>query len=307
MSVIVSNLTKTFGDQRAVDDLSFEVKPGEILGFLGPNGAGKSTTMKMITTYLQPTSGTATVCGHDVIKDQMDVRRHIGYLPEHNPLYKDMYIKEYLQFVARIHKVDNAKNRIVELIETTGLQKEQHKLISSISKGYRQRVGLAQALLHDPDVIILDEPTSGLDMNQLIEIRALIKKLGETKTVIFSTHIMQEVQALCDRVIIINEGKLVANDPIDMLQKRLKGEDVIYLELDKKYDASALESINGVNSVTRVSPTEYTIGANKITDIRPNIFHLATQQNWVILEMRREQKNVEYIFQQLTKKQNADV
>ncbi|MDA9263661.1 MAG: gliding motility-associated ABC transporter ATP-binding subunit GldA [Saprospiraceae bacterium] len=307
MSVIVSNLTKTFGDQRAVDDLSFEVKPGEILGFLGPNGAGKSTTMKMITTYLQPTSGTATVCGHDVIKDQMDVRRHIGYLPEHNPLYKDMYIKEYLQFVARIHKVDNAKNRIVELIETTGLQKEQHKLISSISKGYRQRVGLAQALLHDPDVIILDEPTSGLDMNQLIEIRALIKKLGETKTVIFSTHIMQEVQALCDRVIIINEGKLVADDPIDMLQKRLKGEDVIYLELDKKYDASALESINGVNSVTRVSPTEYTIGANNIIDIRPNIFHLATQQNWVILEMRREQKNVEYIFQQLTKKQNADV
>ena len=307
MSVIVSNLTKTFGDQRVVDDLSFEVKPGEILGFLGPNGAGKSTTMKMITTYLQPTSGTATVCGHDVIKDQMDVRHHIGYLPEHNPLYKDMYIKEYLQFVARIHKVDNAKNRIVELIETTGLQKEQHKLISSISKGYRQRVGLAQALLHDPDVIILDEPTSGLDMNQLIEIRALIKKLGETKTVIFSTHIMQEVQALCDRVIIINEGKLVADDPIDMLQKRLKGEDVIYLELDKKYDASALESINGVNSVTRVSPTEYTIGANNATDIRPNIFHLATQQNWVILEMRREQKNVEYIFQQLTKKQNADV
>jgi len=307
MSVIVSNLTKTFGDQRVVDDLSFEVKPGEILGFLGPNGAGKSTTMKMITTYLQPTSGTATVCGHDVIKDQMDVRHHIGYLPEHNPLYKDMYIKEYLQFVARIHKVDNAQNRTVELIETTGLQKEQHKLISSISKGYRQRVGLAQALLHDPDVIILDEPTSGLDMNQLIEIRALIKKLGETKTVIFSTHIMQEVQALCDRVIIINEGKLVADDPIDMLQKRLKGEDVIYLELDKKYDASALESINGVNSVTRVSPTEYVIGANNVTDIRPNIFHLATQQNWVILEMRREQKNVEYIFQQLTKKQNADV
>lgn len=307
MSVIVSNLTKTFGDQHAVDDLSFEAKPGEILGFLGPNGAGKSTTMKMITTYLQPTSGTATVCGHDIIKNQMDVRRHIGYLPEHNPLYKDMYIKEYLHFVARIHKVDNAKDRIGELIETTGLQKEQHKLISSISKGYKQRVGLAQALLHDPDVIILDEPTSGLDMNQLIEIRALIKKLGETKTVIFSTHIMQEVQALCDRVIIINEGKLVANDPIDMLQKRLKGEDVIYLELDKKYDASALESINGVNSVTRVSDTQYTIGANNASDVRPDIFRTATQQNWVILEMRREQKNVEYIFQQLTKKQTADV
>jgi len=220
MSVIVSNLTKTFGTQNAVNDLSFEAKPGEILGFLGPNGAGKSTTMKMVTTYLQPTSGTATVCGHDIVESDMDVRRHIGYLPEHNPLYKDMYIKEYLEFVARIHKVDNTKSRIDELIEITGLQKEQHKLISSISKGYRQRVGLAQALLHDPEVIILDEPTSGLDMNQLIEIRALIKKLGETKTVIFSTHIMQEVQALCDRVIIINEGQLVADDPIDGQWKR---------------------------------------------------------------------------------------
>ncbi len=307
MSVIVSNLTKTFGDQHAVDDLSFEARPGEILGFLGPNGAGKSTTMKMITTYLQPSSGTATVCGHDISKDQMDVRRHIGYLPEHNPLYKDMYIKEYLEFVARIHKVDNPKLRIGELIETTGLQKEQHKLISSISKGYRQRVGLAQALLHDPDVIILDEPTSGLDMNQLIEIRALIKKLGETKTVIFSTHIMQEVQALCDRVIIINEGQLVADDPIDRLQNRLKGEDIIHLELDKKYDVSAIESIAGVSSVIRVTDTLYTINADNSNDVRPDIFRTASNSNWVILEMRREQKNVEYIFQQLTKKQTADV
>lgn len=307
MSVIVSNLTKTFGLQHAVNDLSFEARPGQILGFLGPNGAGKSTTMKMITTYLQPTSGTATVCGHDISKDQMEVRRHIGYLPEHNPLYKDMYIKEYLQFVARIHKVDKAQQRISELIETTGLQKEQHKLISSISKGYRQRVGLAQALLHDPDVIILDEPTSGLDMNQLIEIRALIKKLGETKTVIFSTHIMQEVQALCDRVIIINEGQLVADDPIDRLQNRLKGEDVIHLELDKKYDVKSLESITGVTSVNRISDTRFTIIADSQSDVRPDVFRAATQQNWVILEMRREQKNVEYIFQQLTKKQTADV
>ncbi len=307
MSVIVSNLTKVFGSQRAVNDLSFEAKPGEILGFLGPNGAGKSTTMKMITTYLQPTSGTASVCGHDIIKNQMDVRRHIGYLPEHNPLYKDMYIKEYLEFVARIHKVDNAKVRIGELIETTGLQKEQHKLISSISKGYRQRVGLAQALLHDPDVIILDEPTSGLDMNQLIEIRALIKKLGETKTVIFSTHIMQEVQALCDRVIIINEGKLVADDPIGRLQNRLKGEDIIHLELDKKYDVSTLESINGVSTINRISDTQYTVVADNATDVRADIFNAAINHNWVILEMRREQKNVEYIFQQLTKKQTADV
>ena len=307
MSVIVSNLTKIFGDQHAVNDLSFEAKPGEILGFLGPNGAGKSTTMKMITTYLQPSSGTATVCGHDIIKSQMDVRRHIGYLPEHNPLYKDMYIKEYLEFVARIHKVDNPKTRIDELIATTGLEKEQHKLISSISKGYRQRVGLAQALLHDPDVIILDEPTSGLDMNQLIEIRALIKKLGETKTVIFSTHIMQEVQALCDRVIIINEGKLVADDPIDRLQNRLKGEDVIHLEFDKKYDVSGLMAIEGVNSVNRISDTIYSIAADNDADVRPDIFRIASKRNWIILEMRREQKNVEYIFQQLTKRETADV
>jgi len=298
MSVKVTNLTKIFGSQHAVDDLSFEAKPGEILGFLGPNGAGKSTTMKMVTTYLEPTSGTATVCGHDIITDQMEVRRHIGYLPEHNPLYKDMYIKEYLDFVARIHN---------ELIETTGLQKEQHKLISSISKGYRQRVGLAQALLHDPDVIILDEPTSGLDMNQLIEIRALIKKLGETKTVIFSTHIMQEVQALCDRVIIINEGKLVADDPIDRLQNRLKGEDVIHLELAAKQNVSVLESIKGVTAVKRVSDTRFMISADNNMDVRPDIFRTATQQNWVILEMRKEERNVEYIFQQLTKKETADV
>jgi len=307
MSVIVSNLTKTFGTQNAVNDLSFEAKPGEILGFLGPNGAGKSTTMKMVTTYLQPTSGTATVCGHDIVESDMDVRRHIGYLPEHNPLYKDMYIKEYLEFVARIHKVDNTKSRIDELIEITGLQKEQHKLISSISKGYRQRVGLAQALLHDPEVIILDEPTSGLDMNQLIEIRALIKKLGETKTVIFSTHIMQEVQALCDRVIIINEGQLVADDPIDMLQNRLKGEDIVYLELASKRDANKLTEIDGVTRVNQESDTKYTITADNGKDVRPEIFKMAIQQNWIILEMRREQKNVEYIFQQLTKKETVDV
>lgn len=307
MSLIVYNLTKKFGEQRAVDNLSFEARPGEILGFLGPNGAGKSTTMKMLTTYLEPTDGTATICGHDIITNQMDVRRHIGYLPEHNPLYKDMYIKEYLDFVARIHKIEKPASRIQELIATTGLEKEQHKLISSISKGYRQRVGLAQALLHDPEVIILDEPTSGLDMNQLIEIRALIKKLGQTKTVIFSTHIMQEVQSLCDRVIIINEGKLVADDPIDRLHNRLKGEDVIHLELQTKEDVGSLESLEGVISLESNSDTKYTITADNSNDIRPDIFKTATEKNWVILEMRREQKNVEYIFQQLTKKETADV
>lgn len=307
MSVIVSNLTKIFGDQRAVDALSFEAKPGQILGFLGPNGAGKSTTMKMITTYLEPSYGTATVCGHDIIKETMDVRRLIGYLPEHNPLYKDMYIKEYLHFVARIHKLDNASQKISNLIEMTGLGKEQHKLISSISKGYRQRVGLAQALLHDPEVIILDEPTSGLDMNQLVEIRSLIKTLGETKTVIFSTHIMQEVQAMCDRVVIINEGKLVADDPIEMLQNRIKGEDLIHLEFDKSYDISSMQNINGVIDIRKVNARTYTISANPDIDVRSDIFGMAANRNWVLLEMRREQKNVEYIFQQLTKKTTADV
>lgn len=306
MSVKVSNLTKIFGSQRAVDDLSFEARPGEILGFLGPNGAGKSTTMKMITTYLDPSSGQVEVCGNDISTDTMDARRCIGYLPEHNPLYNDMYIREYLTFVARIHNLKNPKQRIEELIDKTGLGKEQHKLISSISKGYRQRVGLAQALLHDPDVIILDEPTSGLDMNQLIEIRSLIKQLGETKTVIFSTHIMQEVQALCDRVIIINNGKLVADNSIDVLQNRIKGEDLIYLEFDKKYDLTSLTNISGVKSLKQKTDTKYTVTAEQSHDVRADIFKMAAAHNWVLLEMQREQKNVEFIFQQLTK-QGADV
>lgn len=307
MSVVVRDLTKVFGQQRAVDNLRFEARAGEILGFLGPNGAGKSTTMKMITTYLQPSTGTAEVCGYDIIKDVMEVRRQIGYLPEHNPLYKDMYIREYLAFVARIHQISNPKQRIDELIHITGLEKEQHKLISDISKGYRQRVGLAQALLHDPNVIILDEPTSGLDMNQLLEIRRLIKHLGKTKTVIFSTHIMQEVQALCDRVIIINDGKLVADDSIDHLQDRLAGEDIIYLTLDQPQDLASLNDLPGVHRVQVMSKSEAKIYGDPSKDIRPDVFNHAVSQGWIIVEMKREQKNVEYIFQQLTQKSSAGV
>ena len=211
MSVKVSGITKVFGTQKTVNDLSFEAKPGEILEFLGPNGAGKTTTMKMICCYIQPSEGTAEVDGYDIMASPLSVRKRIGYLPEHNPLYEEMYVKEFLQFVASIHKIDNKLARINDVIEMTGLGTEQTKIIGTLSKGYRQRVGLAQAIMHDPSVLILDEPTSGLDMNQLVEIRSLIKNLGKEKTVIFSSHIMQEVQALCDRVIIINNGILVSD------------------------------------------------------------------------------------------------
>jgi ABC-2 type transport system ATP-binding protein len=207
MSVKVNELTKIYGTQKAVDQVSFEAKKGEVLGFLGPNGAGKTTTMKVITCFIPQTSGEVTVCGFDVEKESMEVRKRIGYLPEHNPLYKEMYVKEYLRFIGGMHKIKNLNSRIDEMIQMTGLEREQHKLIGTLSKGYRQRVGLAQAMIHDPEVLILDEPTSGLDPNQMAEVRQLIKDIGQEKTVVFSTHIMQEVQKLCDRVIIINKGK----------------------------------------------------------------------------------------------------
>ena len=214
MSVKVQSLTKIYGQQLAIDAVSFEAKRGEILGFLGPNGAGKTTTMKIITAFLPQSSGSAEVCGFDTAADPMAVRQRIGYLPEHNPLYREMYVREYLGFIAGIHKVAKPRQRIAEMIELTGLGIEQNKPISALSKGYRQRVGLAQAMIHDPEVLILDEPTTGLDPNQLAEIRALIRRLGQEKTVIFSTHIMQEVQAICDRVLIINKGRIVADAPI---------------------------------------------------------------------------------------------
>ncbi len=220
MSVSVENLSRFYGEQKAVDELNFKALPGSVLGFLGPNGAGKSTTMKMLTCFMPPTSGKATICGLDISKDSLEVRKNIGYLPENNPLYLEMYVKEFLDFIADIHQIKNKKERIKEVINLTGLQKEQHKKISQLSKGYKQRVGLAQAIIHDPQVLILDEPTSGLDPNQLIEIRKLIKDLGKTKTVILSTHIMQEVEAICDQVIIINKGKIVADDTLSGLLEK---------------------------------------------------------------------------------------
>ncbi|HEX7367912.1 MAG TPA: ATP-binding cassette domain-containing protein [Pelobium sp.] len=214
MSISVKALSKHYGLQKAVDDISFEAHPGKILGFLGPNGAGKSTTMKMLTSYIPQTSGYAQVCGFNVADNSLSVRKNIGYLPENNPLYAEMYVKEFLNFVGEVYGLQNLKNRVAEVIQLTGLQKEQHKKIGQLSKGYKQRVGLAQAIIHDPKVLILDEPTSGLDPNQLIEIRALIKELGKTKTVVLSTHIMQEVEAICDEIVIINKGKIVANDTL---------------------------------------------------------------------------------------------
>ena len=219
MSLSVKNITKQYKKQIAVDDISFEIKSGEIVGFLGPNGAGKSTTMKIISCFIPPTKGTVTVCGFDVSNDDLKVKKKVGYLPESNPLYYDMYVIEFLSFIASLHKINNKKERIKEMIEMVGLQNEQHKKIGTLSKGYKQRVGLAQAIIHDPDVLILDEPTSGLDPNQIIEIRELIKNFGKDKTVLLSTHIMQEVESMCDRVIIINEGKLVADDSVESIKK----------------------------------------------------------------------------------------
>ncbi len=219
MSITVKNLSKHFGEQKAVNEISFEAKPGKILGFLGPNGAGKSTSMKMLTGYLTPTSGEAFICGKSILTDEMAVKRSIGYLPEHTPLYTDMYVREFLSFVAETYQLKNIKNRVEEVIKQVGLTEEQHKKIGMLSKGYKQRVGIAQAIIHDPEVLILDEPTSGLDPNQLSDIRALIKSLGASKTVVLSTHIMQEVEAICDEVIIINKGKIVANAPIEELKK----------------------------------------------------------------------------------------
>lgn len=300
MSVKVEQLTKVYGTQKAIDQISFEAKKGEVLGFLGPNGAGKTTTMKILTGFIPPTEGSAEVCGLSVTDEPIAIRRKIGYLPEHNPLYKDMYVKEYLGFVAGMYALPKSKQRIAEMIEMTGLQREQHKPIKALSKGYRQRVGLAQAMLHDPEVLILDEPTSGLDPNQLAEIRALIKEVGKEKTVIFSTHIMQEVQAICDRVLIIRQGKIVANDAIADLGSQVESGAIVTLMLAQVVEAKQLRQIAGVKSVKKAGEKRWELQAKSKADIRPAIFHFAVQQNWVILEMVESQLSVEDVFMRLT-------
>jgi ABC-2 type transport system ATP-binding protein len=301
MSVKVEGLTKIYGTQYALNGIQFEARKGEVLGFLGPNGAGKTTTMKILTCFLPQSEGKAEVCGYNVVTHPMEVRRNIGYLPEHNPLYKDMYVREYLDFVANIHRVADKKKRVAEMVERTGLGAEQHKLIASLSKGYRQRVGLAQAMLHNPDVLILDEPTSGLDPNQLIEIRRLIKELGKEKTVIFSTHIMQEVQAICDRVIIINKGKIVADDRIDALQQLVAGNNAVQVEFLEAIQVEELKKILHIQSIQTITSTCFKIFVEGEQDIRKDIFAFAVKNNLTLLEMHREVSSVEDVFQQLTK------
>jgi ABC-2 type transport system ATP-binding protein len=303
LSVEVKNLTKVFGTQRAVDDISFTVEQGQVLGFLGPNGAGKSTTMKIATCYLPPTSGTILVNGYDVVNNPMEVRRSVGYLPEHNPLYLDMYVHEYLEFVASVYNLKGkyAKARIQEMVELCGLTLEQGKKIGALSKGYRQRVGLAQALVHDPKVLILDEPTTGLDPNQIVEIRALIKQIGQNKTVIFSTHIMQEVAAICDRVVIINRGKLVANSDVASLQAGGKHEKVTLVEFEQAIGIEALQTVTGVIRVEQAQANTYRIISQKDADIRSSVFRIAAERNWPLVGLKQEENSLEKIFQQLTK------
>ena len=301
MSVQVKNLTKTYGEQQAVDDISFEVHQGEVLGFLGPNGAGKTTTMKIITGYLPQTAGTATVCGFDVNADPMQARACIGYLPEHNPLYKDMYVREYLEFTAGIHGIAKPGKRVQEMIERTGLSSHKHKHIGELSKGYRQRVGLAQAMLHDPQVLILDEPTSGLDPNQIVEIRQLIRALGKEKTVILSTHILGEVEAVCDRAIIINSGKIVADASIGELKKQFSGQSVITVEFGEPVDVKLLKALPKVQKVTPAGSNRWQLSTESGYDLRADISAFAAKQKLTLLELRKEQFSVEDIFQQLTK------
>jgi len=300
MSITVSNLTKQYGEQKAVNAANFTVEKGEIVGFLGPNGAGKSTTMKMLSCFIPPTEGTATVCGHDVEQHPEAVKKLIGYLPENNPLYYDMYVKEYLHFVARVQGVANKKEQVAKIIEETGLTIEQNKKIGQLSKGYKQRVGLAQALIHDPEVLILDEPTSGLDPNQLADIRQLIINLGKEKTVLLSTHIMQEVQAMCDRIIIINQGKIVANDQTENLRQSQQGMQYT-VEFNKAIDVDKLT--NALNNV-KVLPTEkntYSISSSETTDQRAAIFRFAVANDLVLLTLIKTENNLEDVFRELTK------
>jgi len=300
VSVIVNQLTKVYGTQIAVNHISFTAEPGKIVGFLGPNGAGKSTTMKMITGFIPPSDGTASVCGFDINTQSMDVRKCLGYLPENNPLYLDMYVKEFLAFVAGLQQLNNVESRIKEMIEQTGLEREQYKKISQLSKGYRQRVGLAQAMLHDPKVLILDEPTTGLDPNQLVEFRKLIKQLGKEKTVILSTHIMQEVEAVCDQVVIINKGLIVANDETKNLQAAVLQQVTYVVEFDQVIQKQDLLKIEGVIAAQGLADKSWVLQTNTLVDVRKNIFDFAVKNNLVLLSIQKEEEKLEDIFRKLT-------
>jgi ABC-2 type transport system ATP-binding protein len=302
MSIKVNAITKIYGTQKALDSVSFQIAPGEVVGLLGPNGAGKSTIMKILTCFIPPTSGDATVCNYDILEQSIEVRKKVGYLPENNPLYLDLYVEEFLSFIYRILNPSSSNSkRIAEIIELTGLQQEKHKKIGALSKGYRQRVGLAQALLHDPEVLILDEPTSGLDPNQLLEIRSLIKTIGKEKTIMLSTHIMQEVEAICDRAIIIHKGRIVADDSTKNLHHITSPGEIVKVEFGSPVDAGLLAKIDGVRKVTALTPVIFQVSSVNSVDIRPGIFKFAVDQKLTVLTMQKEELGLEEVFQELTR------
>lgn len=297
MSLKLTSITKTYGTQKAVNTISFSVEKGEIVGFLGPNGAGKSTTMKIIAGYIKPTEGEVLVDGIDVIKTPIEAQKRIGYLPEHNPLYLDMYVREYLKFQASIYKIDLTK--IAEVIDKVGLINEAHKKINQLSKGYRQRVGLAAAILHDPEVLILDEPTTGLDPNQLVEIRELIKELGKNKTVLLSTHIMQEVEAVCDRVLLINKGEVIIDKPLKEL--KTSKEQIIKVTFDYKLEEQFIKRLPNIVSFKNTTENNWILTFESEQDMRPVIFDFAQENGLKILGLNTENKNLESLFHELTK------
>ena len=300
MSIKVKKISKFFETQKALHEVSFEINKGEIVGFLGPNGAGKSTMMKILTGFIPQSVGEAKICGISTTEDSLITKSKIGYLPEHNPLYLDMYVREYLEFVANIYKADH-KN-IDLMITKTGLVKEQHKQIGSLSKGYRQRVGLAQALIHNPEVLILDEPTTGLDPNQLKEIRSLIKETGKDKTVMLSTHIMQEVEAICNRVIIINKGEIVADQPINKLHKLVESKSIITIEFNKAVNRQDLLMLENVIEVEETENNTFEISSDSTFDLRPVLFNFAVKNELTVLQLHIEEQKLEDVFQNLTQK-----
>ena len=304
MSIRVINTTKIYGKQKALNNVSFEINSGEIVGFLGPNGAGKSTMMKILTGFIPPTSGEVYINDLDILEFPQEVKRITGYLPENNPLYLELYVREYLEFVAGLYKIKkDLKSRVGELINITGLEQEQKKKIGALSKGYRQRVGLAQALIHDPEVLILDEPTSGLDPNQIIEIRNLISEIGKHKTVLLSTHIMQEVEAICNRVIIINKGQIVANETSDQILSQTKDKETIQtiiVEFNNEVKENQLKTISGVSKVARFKNNQWLIQSNDSADLRPEVFNFAVKNNLQVLSMQKQERKLEDVFRELT-------
>ena len=300
MSIEVNKLTKIYGDQKAVDNISFKVQKGEIVGFLGPNGAGKSTTMKMITGYLEPDDGEAIVSGIPVSTSPIETKRRIGYLPEANALYYDMYVREYLKFIAEIHHVKDARNRIEEMIKLTGLTVESNKKTGQLSKGYKQRVGLAAALIHDPEVLILDEPTSGLDPNQIMEIREVIRMQGKNKTVLFSSHILQEVEAICDRVIIINKGKIVADDQLRNLQQLNQNNHIVIVRFSEAVDKYLLENIQDVESITNPEPGLCKLSTQNPDTVKKQLLELSLKHGFNIISLQSESQRLEEVFRSLT-------